>query len=160
MAYPRFRKARAHKLLTRTSGDITANSTTWANLDTGLDMTVPASIGDTIRYGMSAYVNGEAVALAVQPATLVSGALVSWFGGGEPTTTTGTGVSGWFVEASVTGRIGPPVMLVVVAGDISSGKVTVRLRYRTGSASAKTVQASTTTPLQVWMENIGPVSPH
>lgn len=160
MAYPRFRRARQHALATRTAGDITANNTTWANLNTGLDLVLPASPGDVLRYGMSASVNNEATGLALQPATLVGAALVSWFGSGEPTTTTGDGVGGWYVDVSAAGRLGVPVELVLVTGDISSGKVTVRLRYRTSTAANKVVQASTTRPLQVWMENIGPVAPH
>jgi hypothetical protein len=52
--------------------------------------------------------------------------------------------------------IGVPVQYVVVAGDIVTGQVTVRLRYAMSSATNRTLFADTNGPLQVQLTNYGP----
>ena len=68
------------------------------------------------------------------------------------------GPSGWYsaqsAEQSVTGSI----FRTLVAGDISSGTVLMRLRYATAAAVNRSIFASSVNPLEVWARNHGPVT--
>jgi hypothetical protein len=51
--------------------------------------------------------------------------------------------------------VGSSVQYVVQAGDISGGNVVLRLRYRTVSASNKTLYSSANIPLHWSVKNLG-----
>lgn len=147
------------KTARRTSGDITTlNSTNWANVDTGLDLVLAAQAGDVIEYGMSANSGSQAVTLYLDVATIVGGSPVSSFAErGAVQTAPGAKVTAWIGNASAGTPIGGCAPLyTLVSGDISSGTVTLRLRYATSAATNKTVSATTATPLDVWARNLGP----
>lgn len=155
----RHQLARAFKRVRRTSGNISISSTTWSNLDTGLDVVLQAAAGDTLEVCVNGLWNNEASVGVLSACTVVAGAPVSHFGSGEPTTTTGDGVMGWFGPASVQMVVGAPAQLVLGSGDLASGYVTVRLRTRTNSGT-KTLNATTGDPLEVIVKNLGPADPN
>lgn len=140
-----------HKI--RTTGDITVSSTSWANLENSLDITLTAQAGDVIEAGISARCSGSFVFLDV--VTVVGGSPVNSFGrtSGLPTDSDG-GPSTWsFPNGGDT--IGGSVMYTVVAGDVSSGTVTLRLRYRVSVGN--TIYAQSAIPFQWWAKNLGQV---
>ena len=159
MAYPRYHAARAFKFIQRTSADFTANSTSWVNLDTGLDLTLAAQVGDVIECGVSFQAENEASTFRLDVGTLVAAAIVNYFGGAvDPGSN--YGVSGWTAAGGTAQSVCGSVMKALVSGDLSSGTVTLRLRYRTDSAANKTVHAVTARPFQFWAKNLGPVDPN
>ena len=144
----------------RTSGNITLNSTAWANVDTGLDLTLDAAAGDEIVYGLSAVVSAAAPFVWFDVVTVVSGTITNSFGrrAAVEASPGDQGVSAWWsdddVIAAVSGTAPP---YTVQAGDIVSGAVTLRLRYATDTAVNRLLNATTTIPLDVWAQNTGPL---
>jgi len=123
----------------RTSGYITLSSTTWANVDTGLDLTIAAEEGDVLAVslaGLLGAASGQGCGIDV--VTVVSGSPVNSLSGQN-----GAGDYGWLytgvAEAGLTGTIQYPV----VAGDISGGNVILRLRYRQSSTTNRLFYAGT-----------------
>lgn len=151
MTYPRFQRARHFKFAERTSGDLTLNSTSWADVDTGLDLDLLAEAGDVIKAGVSALMGSEAVEARLDVATIVSAAVVNTFGGTA-------GVPGWVGPSGALTPIGGSVMYELVSGDIDTGVVTLRLRYQTSTATNKTLEAGTDYPLMWWVRNLGPAA--
>jgi hypothetical protein len=159
MSYPRFQRSRDFKFRQRTSADIIANSTSWTNLDTALDITLSAETGDAIECGVSFQAENEASTFRLDVGTLVSSAIVNYFGGAvDPGSN--YGVSGWTAAGGVAASVSGSVMKTLVAGDLSAGTVTVRLRYRTDTAANKTIHAVTARPFQFWTKNLGPQDPN
>lgn len=136
----------------RTSGNITLNSTTWANVDTGLDIAVAAQAGDVLMVPLSATFGTENVYAYLDAATIVSGSPVNYVSGQGGATD--DGVSGWWGGANQYSAVGTAIQYVVQAGDISGGVVTLRLRYRTETAANKTLYASADNPLQWSVVNL------
>ena len=159
MAYPRFQLARSFKFLQYTAGDIAMNSTSWANLiGTTNDLVLAAQVDDVVEVGLSSQSQNEGSTGRIDVASIVSAAPVNYWGGGaEPST--GYGVSSWTLVSAQFGNQGGSVMKKIVAGDLSAGTVTLRLRYRTDISSLKTLYAAATRPLQFWAKNLGPVDP-
>lgn len=144
----------------RTAGNLTLNSTSWANVDTGLDLVLnEVQEGDEIVYGISYRVSNEAVTLYLDVATIVSGSPYRSLGRRDAVEASpgDQGIIGWRAESSVaTSESGMAPPYTVVAGDISSGSVTLRLRYATASAANRTMNGASTAPLDVWAMNLGP----
>src|SRR5687768_15699053 len=68
-----------HARFTRTAGNITANSTTWANLNTGMDLTLTTPTGDWADVGVSALWGTEAVFAHMNAVSVVAASPVtSW----------------------------------------------------------------------------------
>lgn len=160
MAYPRYQLAKQFKVTTRSSGDLTLNSTNWANVDTGLDITLAAQVGDTLEATLSARAAADAVHLYLDVVTLVSAAPVNSFGkrGAVQTTPGIIGIAGWYCTSGTSGVPGGPAHYVVVSGDLTSGLVTLRLRYATNTATNKTIFADGTSHIiEFCVKNLGPV---
>lgn len=145
--------------LVRTSGTLSQNSTTWADVDPSgtssardLDVVIPAAVGDIIYVAPTVVVGVQATDLYFDMATIVTGAVVNTFSG----FTTG-GLGGWFCPTSVVHTLTGPAHYVVQSGDISGGNVRCRLRYKTGSATNRNVYAdSATWPFKIGGGNLGP----
>lgn len=143
----------------RTSGNVSCNSNvTWANLDTGIDITLSSIVaGDEIRIGCRGHVNNEAVDLYLDVVTLVSGSPVNSVNTRGAVGTPGTDNYGvWFLRNGTIFSFGGTILYTVQAGDLATGSVTFRLRYATASAAARTLFASTGLAFDWWAENIGP----
>lgn len=161
MSYPRFQRSRDFKFFNRTAGNLTLNSTTWANLPTigtTWDITLAAETGDTVQVGLSALWGSEAVFGFLDVSTIVSAVAVNALSGAGGVG--GEGMAGWRGAASTAFPIGASPMYTLLVGDISSGTVTLRLRYRTFTAAAKTLYAATDDPLHFWAKNLGPMDPN
>lgn len=136
----------------RTAGDYTLNNTSWTNVDTGTDLSLTVVAGDIIEVGINALMGAEAVNAALDVATIVGGSPVNYLGtsgGGSD-----LGIQGWLGLSGVNTAIGGPFLYTIQAGDISSGTVTLRLRYRTTAASNKTVRANSTQPFLWYAKNL------
>lgn len=163
MAYPRFRRARAHKFLAVTSGAITVNSVTWVELATedGLstgtwDLVLPAQIGDVVEVGLVTAYGNEAVEAFMDYATVVAGSPVNYVGCDGANTS--YGVRAWGGVASAYSAVGGPAWRTLVSGDISGGTTTLRAMTRTDSAANKTVAAGVTGRLMLSAKNLGPAA--
>jgi hypothetical protein len=151
MAYPRFRRARNHKLLYYTAGDFTISSTTFITLSASMDLTLQAQVGDTIEYGIHGIWNNNAVNSRLDVATVVGGSPVNYFSGAPQGMPAWVGLSGTY--SSITGV----AMRVLTATDVSGGVVTLRLLAKVDAATAKVINGSASTPLMVYAKNLGPV---
>lgn len=139
----------------RTSGNVTLNSTTWADVDTGLDLPISAAAGNWLAISLSARFLNEAVHCGLDVATIVSAAPVNYVSGSGGGGAAYNGLQGWFGPASQYAMAGPTVLYQVQAGDVAAAAVTLRLRYRTLSAANKTLDADTNNPLLFMAVNHG-----
>lgn len=140
--------------------DYTLNSTSWADVDgTNLVLTLAASAGDVIEAGLSALTGSQVVELYLDAVTYVGGSPVNHISGAGGAT--GRGVQAWTSPSGDTageGRLSRPsgsILYTVQAGDIDAGNVSVRLRYRTSTTTAKDLFARSTIPIHFWMKNLG-----
>lgn len=113
------------------SADITlTTSTTLAEIDSALRLTVAAVTGDILELAINGYMSYGNKTIHFDASTVVSGALTNAF---SPASAT-VGAPGWYKSLTGTAAINqvtPPlqgsVFYVVQSGDISSGNVTVTL---------------------------------
>lgn len=163
MSYPRFQRSRDFKFFQRTAGNLTVNSTTWADLPTigtTWDAVLPAQAGDVIECGLVAFVAPSGTTYTIMDvASIVAGAAVNYWGGWSGAST-GWGVQAWLGVNTVGHSKGGSVMKTLVAGDLSAGTVTCRLRYRTDNAANQTLCGDAIQPLQFWVKNLGPMDPN
>jgi hypothetical protein len=143
----------------RTAGNLTLNSTNWADVSTSLDLTLAASSGDVIEVICSGLWNADAVQGDLDAVTVVSGSPVTSFATASAVTAgTGDGVGAWLGSVSVQAQISGSVFLTLASGDVSSGNVLIRMRYRTTTAANKILIATTSIPFIVAARNLGPVT--
>lgn len=144
----------------RTSGNLSlASSLVWANLDTGLDLTLAADSGDVIEVCLSCWWSNEANEQYLDVVTLVSGSPVNSFGydAAPANPSTSYGISGWAIPASRFEPRSATAWRKLAAGDVSGGNVVLRLRYASQNATARTLYATAAQPLEFWARNHGPV---
>jgi hypothetical protein len=141
----------------RTSSSITLNSTTWANVDTGLDLTIDCAAGDRITYGLSATLADQNVAVKFDVVTVVSSTVTNSIAEiGAAVSSPGAHIAAFYSTPAVfVGVGGTSQPYVVQAGDIDGGSVTFRLRYQTNSGTNRTLRAASSDPLDVWVINLG-----
>lgn len=167
MTYPRFLMARGHKSAVRTSGNISMGTTSWTNLDTGLDITIHATVGDVLLAMCEFQVlcaSGNDVFFDI--ATVVAGSPVNYFSLGT-SSQANRGLPSMYVgnfltnvAFSLSGLASYPVQ----SSDLVSGSVTLRLRYKNnGPTPTLTLYAdngATYTPARWRVWNLGPVDPN
>ncbi len=142
-----------HKSATRTAGDRTLTVTA-AAVDTALNLTLPAVVGDVIEYsvvGLWALATTAAGFLDV--CSLVAGAPVNYFGNFP----TDNGIPGWWGTATILLPISGSAWKTMVAGDLVADTVTLQLMAK-GSVAGKLIYGSVTYPLRVMAKNLGPVA--
>lgn len=123
----------------RTSGSYTLNSTTVADLDTGIDLTLNGVMaGDELEVGMSGLWSSEGVTAQLDVATIVGGSPVNYVGGGLVASTT-DGLNFTYTTGAAVRPFGGCEFYTLQSGDISSGSVLLRIRYKTGTAANKTL---------------------
>ena len=143
-----------HKFSKRTSGTITLSSTSFAALDTGTDIVLAASSGDSIEIGLGGVFGAEAVSIVLDAATVVAGSAVNWFA----TDGTSSAYGCWYkADVAKSESFSGSVIRTLVSGDISGGNVTLRAYGRRDTSNA-TVLSSTAIPLHFWAKNLGPVA--
>lgn len=137
----------------RRTSDRIVNSTSWADFDTGLDITLPAMVGDKIEAAIDGLWNNEALWGYLDVATIVSGSPVTYFSTGTGTQAA-NGISGW---RGVSGSYQPVVgtaRLTLTAADLSGGQVTLRLRTKASAASTKTLFGSADSQITFAAQNL------
>lgn len=151
--YPRYQLSRAFKFV-RHTGTTTFSTTSWANFNTATDITLEAEVGDVLYADLSANFDDQsAVMCRCNLVTVVAGSPVN--GWDTLTTPVNADLGLWF-SSTVAEYIqfGLPNRYTVVAGDISGGLVTVRIRGRMNAAGSRGINVD-----QWALENRGPVDP-
>lgn len=156
-AYPPASGSQAtHKHVTKTTSGPNASST-WANVDTATDIVLTAAVGDVILVGFRCNVDNGSGRAYLDVATIVSGAVVSYFGGAQ---TGGDGTVGdgmtFTVSDSDYDVKSSSGCLTLGAGDISLATVTLRLRFK--SLGNKKPTSGTNGPLKFYAKNLGPAA--
>jgi hypothetical protein len=142
----------------RTSGNLTLNNTSWANVDNGLDLTLAADAGDVIEAVISGLWNTAAVFNFLDVVTVVSGSPVNSFASGSAVAaSTGEGVMSWYAPQNLINPVGGPAFYKLVADDVSGGNVVLRLRFRSSSGTNRDLLANASNPLVFVARNHGPV---
>lgn len=138
---------------TYTGGDIALTSTSMVAVTGPGDLSVAAAAGDVLLIDLSARTgNTTASSIGLDIATMVSGSAVTYMSSRTGTPVT-TGRPAWFIEASQNGNAGGSCTYLVQSGDISSGTVTLRLHARV--SGNRTLNASSTVPLEFSVINLG-----
>ncbi len=147
-----------HKSARRTAGALTLNNTSWTTMPSITnDLVLNASAGDDIEVGFSGRWGAEAVIGMVDVHTLVSGSRVNSCASGAAVSNSDAGVMAWRGDDNIGTElvaVGGVISYTLQAGDISAGTVTLRLVYRTGTASNKTLGATQGIPLFWSAKNI------
>jgi len=142
----------------RTSGDLVLGSSTWINVDTGLDLVIPGTsrVGDLVQVGVSIHYASALVQSFLDFVSLdgVPAPVNSWAQDGVESVTA-TGISALIAENGFASNNGGSIIRALVSGDLQSGVLTLRLRYRGSSATSRTLLANTNVPLHVWAINHG-----
>lgn len=148
-----------HRTAARTGGDLSLNSTNWANVDTGLDLVLAAAAGDDIEVTLNCLLGGETNDVYLDVVSVVSGSPVNSFGAAAAVTTAppAYGIAGWYSIGNAFRNPGPPHIYTVQAGDLATdGTITLRLRYATSTAAAHTMYATANRRLCFSAKNLGP----
>jgi|DEB0MinimDraft_3_1074331.scaffolds.fasta_scaffold16706_3 hypothetical protein len=147
-----------------TGGNISlTGSTNWSNLTTigtAGDLVLAAAAGDLVEMAVSMKVLNQAVNIGFDAVTVVSATVTNSFannGAASAAYTNTQGISGWWAVASEYHGICGSAFYKLVAGDISSNTVTLRIRYAMAAATNRTLQANAGEPVQFWARNHGPV---
>lgn len=155
MSYPRYKLARSHKFATRTSGDVSITTTSYMDVDTGIDIVLAAQVDDVIEVGATLRWAASTVYSFMDVATIVSATPVNYLSGAG---SSGEGIPSWFGDGGASGMnlwAGGGTRYKIVTGDLSSGYVTLRLRAKVNTSS-RLLKANSTVPFRWWADNIGP----
>lgn len=139
----------------RTAGSITTSNATITDVDSALDLVLPAQAGDQIEYR----VDGLALApltkdILLDISTWVSGAHVAYFGPGLASGASGMAASYVGPNNQTTG-VSFTAAKTLTSSDISAGTVTLRIRYISSGGGA-TIYAIAGLPFVVMARNLGP----
>lgn len=137
--------------VTRTAGNLTLNSTTWADMPgaTTWEGVLKVQAGDLIQVGLNARQSSEGTYSFLDVGTIVSAAVVNTLSG-VAEGASNEGITNWSGITGVASNVGGAVIYTVQAGDIVNGAVTLRLRYRTLAATNKTFLSDSTRPATFW----------
>ncbi len=155
MAYPRYLKSRDFKFSKRTSGNFTTaavGASTFTVVDATMDLVLFAQTGDTIEVGVDCITLRPTADIFLDVGTINGVSLVTRFGGGN------SGIPGLY-SPSATNVLDGTYLYTLIAADVASLTITLRLLYAT-SAASQTIQATTASPLLFWAKNLGPPDPH
>ena len=141
----------------RASTDLVLNSTAWANVDTAMDLTLAADAGDIIEVAASGLWGNENVTGYLDVVTLVGSTVTNSFAENGAVSASSGGITAWRIDGTIIRSFGGSYFYKLVSGDVSGGNVTLRLRYRTGTATNKTLYSSTLARFVWFGRNHGPV---
>lgn len=122
-------------------------------MDNSLDIVIAAVEGDWVEVGMAGIWGNAAVNGYLDAVSVVAGSPVtSWGTDAAPDNTHAP--SQWVGVASRFDPISGSLIRRLDAGDVSGGNLTLRVRYRTLSATNKVLFAVTATPFVFWAHNL------
>jgi hypothetical protein len=138
----------------KSNGSYTLGSTSWANVDTALDLVLDAAAGDLVMAGLVSRTSNQAVELNLDVVTVVSGSPVNSMGlrTSAPTGSTLEGLI--YCTSGVYQAINGGGTMTLGSGDISAGTVRLRLRYRAAGSSRTLLADSAARPLVFWAVTI------
>lgn len=142
------------------AGNVSLTTGTWTAIDaSGLDLvlTTPAA-GDVVEFSLSTLWSSSPSEGAMDVATMDGSTPINYFSTGTSTPAT-YGVAGWYGPGGIYCPVAGSVAYVLVAGDIISGSVTLRVFGKIFGGTAKTVYASSDGNFQVFAKNHGPGTP-
>lgn len=142
----------------RTAGDITVNGTSWANLDTGMDIVLTAQTADVIEVHLNTFYGATAVTVGLDVVTVVGGSPVNSLATGAAPDNANSGIAGCSIASglgAVSIGASGSTMYTLQSGDISGGTVTLRVRVRTGTAANRTVSGTVVRPTFFSAKNLG-----
>lgn len=153
MAYPRFQRARQVKRVLDTGTDITVGAG-WAVLSTTCSVTLAAQVGDVLRVEYGARFTPSAESTFDAVTVDGAGAIVSYMSGNAGGT---YGWAGSWVLATAGHRhmIGAFVTIPLVAADLVSGTVTVRVAGKGGGTLYRSAGG-----MHLSVQNLGPLDPN
>lgn len=160
MAYPRFQRSRDFKLNV-VNTQFTITSTSWVNATGASDIVLSAQAGDVVEVQMEARYDGQTNGgeyKFIDVATVVGGSPTNYFGFNSSEPATGEGIHAWYGSGQNLGdfqSIGGGSARVLLAGDIESGKVTLRLRVRGNTVNGRDIVI-----YKWWAKNLGPEDPN
>lgn len=138
------------------SGNINITNTTYTVLTGMSDIVLPAVAGDTIEILVShVYTNGAANGNC-DVATIVSAAPVTYLSS-QTGTPAAAGVPAWLGVGSVFDMAGGSMWLILGAGDVDGGNVTLRQFFRSGNGAGGTkgILDPATYPVTFAARNLG-----
>ncbi len=164
MSYPRHQLSRSFKVFRRTAGDLTLTANAvWADLPTigtTWDISLAAQVGDVVEAGLSGVVDSAVVITYFDVVTIVAATATNSFGSGTAVANANKGVMAWYCATTVLNNLAGSILYPLVAGDISAGAVTVRLRTQNATATTRNLHATVDFPLAFWAKNLGPMDPN
>lgn len=158
MAYPRFQRARNFKEAQKSTDTLLGN-TNWGAVDSAVDRTISAQVGDIIEVIFSASISDTAANAAEVETVTMNGVTPinsMWNRTTAPSGASGAGFPAWAVPSGVMTRLIGSLFYPVVAADIVNGLVSIQLRFRTGLATP----TRSLTPFSIAYKNLGPVDPN
>lgn len=142
-----------------TASNLILNSTSWANFPTIGTMTLTGvAAGDWIEININALVNNENVAVQLDVVSEVAAVAVNSFGKRAAALTGTTNedcIPGWFLSAAATVLLTGGIVYQLQAGDLTGSTVIMRMRFRTTTATNRTVFGAAADPFLVWAKRLG-----
>jgi hypothetical protein len=139
----------------RTTGNLNLDGTSWVDVDTALDLVLPAIPGDVIEVSASLAVASAAIFSFFDFVSVVAGTPVASWGHDIAPANTQSGIAGLYCPQLMEVSAGATVLRKLTVADIEGGTVRLRLRYRGHISGVRSVFASATTPLYVAAKNLG-----
>lgn len=145
----------------RTTGNITVNSASWADVDNSLDLVIPAAVGDVLECTIlaAAYSTGGTY-LVLDLQTVVGATPINSVGHGGAASASLShptwGTPSVLTDSGGATRLVGSQQYVTQAGDLENGSVRLRLRGRSGGAAI--LKATGDPSLNVAVVNLGPES--
>jgi hypothetical protein len=140
---------------TKTNGNLTFTTTSWADVSTAIDLVLTAAVGDIIEVGAMGMWDPSGSQSHLGVFSVVGGSPVNsmWPGASAGTAS----VIGWMgLPLSAFICFGGSFLYPCVSGDLSGGTITIRLRGKLQAAGSRILYANTIDCLHWWAKNIGP----
>lgn len=136
-----------------TGGSYTFSTTTWADLDTSTDISLPATAGQLVTVSISGSWANQAVFGFLDVVTVVANTPVRQISSELAETVSSFGIPSCIGAPSVQLPAAATITLVLASTDLEGGSVLLRLRRRTATAAAKSLSATADAPF-IWSARI------
>ena len=141
----------------RTAGDVTLSSTSWGDVDTGIDLTLPSVYaGDIVEVTASIRWGGSSQEGFLDAVSVVSGSPVNSWAVQGAVSATSFGITAWNGLDTNGSSSGGGKSKQIVSGDLSGDTLTLRMRGRIRTAGSRAIAAGTDARLSWRAINYGP----